>query len=537
MTGLNIGGSVEILADTRQKARAAFTALSLSSRMAVGELPLITKPSEKSTLQGTVGRITYQHQETHYTVAKLDTESSSSVTVVGPLFPVSEGEEIKVFGSWKNHPKYGLQFQIDYWEKVEPATLEGVEKYLGSGLIKGIGPIYAKRLVRAFGLETLQVLSEQPLRILEVEGIGEMRARRIMAAWQEQRGMQDVMVFLQGHGVGAALALRIYRVFGAQTIALVKDNPYCLAQEVRGIGFLLADRIAHGLGIRGDFPLRVQAGALHVLRESADHGHCFLLLPALKKSVIELLSVTEDAVEVALEELQNKEEIVRRTAESDGGQRVYLIDLYHAERRVAEAIQRLLSTSSFLDGERIAKRDGKSSPISRGALDFRAADLFGTLPIQLVAEQIEAARQALERKVFVITGGPGTGKTTLLMSLLAILQRGTVAFALAAPPGRAAKRMTESTGEPATTIHRLLEYNPREGAFQRHEDNPLEVEVIIVDEASMVDLSLMDHLLSAINPHSHLILVGDIDQLPSVGPGSVLKDLIESGVVPVAVLR
>src|ERR1051325_9618878 len=537
MTGLNIGSSFEILADTRQKARAAFTALSLSSRMAVGELPLITKPSEKSTLQGTVGRITYQHQETHYTVAKLDTESSSSVTVVGPLFPVSEGEEIKVFGSWKNHPRYGLQFQIDHWQKVEPATLEGIEKYLGSGLVRGIGPSYAKRLVQTFGLDTLRILSEEPLRILEVEGIGEVRARRIMQAWQEQRGMQDVMVFLQGHGVGPALALRIYRVLGSATISRVKENPYCLAQEVRGIGFLLADRIANAIGIRGDFPLRVQAGVLHVLKESADHGHCFLGEGTLKKNACALLAVDEEKVEIALDKLALDAEITRPQSDHRSENRIYLTDLYYAERRVATAIQRLLSSSSFLHGERVIKSNGKGPPLTRGSIEFRATDLLGSLPIQLDRDQIEAAMQALERKVFVITGGPGTGKTTLLRTLLTILRRSQVSFALAAPTGRAAKRMNESTGEDAMTIHRLLEYNPREGAFQRDADSPLEIDVVIVDEASMVDVTLMDHLLNAIQPHSHLILVGDVDQLPSVGPGSVLKDLIESGVIPVARLR
>jgi exodeoxyribonuclease V alpha subunit len=498
---------------------------------------LTEKPNERSTLQGTIGRITYQHPETHYTVARLDADGPSSVTVVGALFPVSEGEEIKVYGRWKNHPRYGLQFQIDHWEKVEPATLEGIEKYLGSGLIKGIGPTYAKRLVSSFGLDTLRVLSEEPLRILEVDGIGEVRARRIMQAWQEQRGMQDVMVFLQGHGVGAALSLRIFRVLGSETISRVKTNPYVLAQEVHGIGFLLADRIAGSIGIRGDFPLRVQAGLLHVLRESADHGHCFLTLSALVKNACTLLGVAEETTGIAIEKLISENKVIFQKAGGELGDRVYLKELYDAEQRVAAAIERLLSTSSFLEGKRIANPEDKRQTISRGALDFVNVDLFGALSVRLDDEQIKAAREALRQKVFVITGGPGTGKTTLLMSLLAILTGAKVSFALAAPTGRAAKRMTESTGEEAMTLHRLLEFNPREGAFKRHEDNPLQVDVVIVDEASMVDLTLMDHLLRAIDPHSHLILVGDVDQLPSVGPGSVLKDLIESGVVPVAVLR
>src|SRR6185369_15949928 len=255
------------------------------------------KQSETTSIQGTIGRITYQHPETHYTVARLDEDGGPGTTIVGAIFPVSEGEEIKVTGVWKRHPRYGLQFQVDHWEKIDHATVEGIEKYLGSGLIKGIGPTYAKRLVDAFGLDTLRVLSEEPLRILDVEGIGEVRARRIMQAWQDQRGMQDVMVFLQGHGVGASLALRIYRVFGADTINQVRENPYALARQVHGIGFLLADRLAHHIGIRGDFPLRVQAGVLHVLREMADRGHCFAELAALRRNAAALLNIDEDAVE------------------------------------------------------------------------------------------------------------------------------------------------------------------------------------------------------------------------------------------------
>jgi len=495
------------------------------------------KQNEVTSIKGTISRITYQHPESHYTVARLDEDGGPSTTVVGTIFPVSEGEEIKVTGAWKRHPRYGLQFQVDHWEKIDPSTIEGIEKYLGSGLIKGIGPIYAKRLVGAFGTETLRVLSEEPLRILDVDGIGEVRARRIMEAWQAQRGMQDVMVFLQGHGVGASLALRIYRVFGADTIAQVRENPYALAQQVHGIGFLLADRLASHIGIRGDFPLRVQAGVLHVLRVSAERGHCYLPLTALTKSACELLGVDDEGIDIAVEKLAERVAVVLQDQPDRRATRVYLVDLFEAEQRVADAIARLLSTSSFLQGERMARPWAKDKSVSRGAIDLLSGSLFADLPMQLDGDQVDAARRALNEKVFVITGGPGTGKTTLLMSLLAVLRRAKVTFALAAPTGRAAKRMTESTGEEALTLHRLLEYNPREGGFQRHQDNPLQVDVIIVDEASMVDLVLMDHLLCAIEPHTHLILVGDVDQLPSVGPGSVLRDLIDSERVPVAVLR
>jgi exodeoxyribonuclease V alpha subunit len=504
------------------------------------ELSLAEKPAENLSLQGTISRITYQHPETHYTVARLDEDGGPSTIVVGTIFPVSEGEEIKVSGAWKRHPRYGLQFQVDHWEKIDPSTIEGIEKYLGSGLIKGIGPAYAKRLVAVFGIDTLRVLSDEPLRILDVDGIGEVRARRIMQAWQQQRGMQDVMVFLQGHGVGASLALRIYRVFGADTVVQVRENPYALAQQVHGIGFVIADRLANHIGISGDFPLRVQAGVLHVLREMANRGHCYAHFVALKRDAAALLSIDEDPVDAAIAKLAAKGDLVLEESANGNGMQVYLTDLYHAERRVAAAFQSLLSTPSYLQGElgsSLWERSGRAARGARGAIDLISPELFGPLALALDEDQARAIEQALRDKVLVITGGPGTGKTTLLTALLTILRRAKVSFVLAAPTGRAAKRMSESAGEEAMTIHRLLEYNPREGRFQRGEDNPLLADFVIVDETSMVDLALMDHLLRAVDSHSHLILVGDVDQLPSVGPGSVLRDLIDSGVVPKVVLR
>ncbi|HET9881679.1 MAG TPA: ATP-dependent RecD-like DNA helicase [Candidatus Binatia bacterium] len=496
----------------------------------------MVKQPEKIAVQGTVHKITYHHPDTNYTVLRLDVENAPGVTVVGAVYPVSEGEEIKVFGFWKTHPRYGQQFQANHWEKVDPATLEGIEKYLGSGMIKGIGPTYARRLVDAFGLETLTILSQEPHRVLEVEGIGAARARGIMQAWEAQRGMQDIMVFLQGHGIGAVLALKIYRFYGLDTIRRVKDNPYALARDIYGVGFVLADRIAARLGISGDFPLRVQAGVLHVLKEFVDQGHCFVLFSALIRNAASLLRVGEGVIEDAVEKLAASGDVILEQTTSEERAHVYLADLYRAEQRVAEALHRLLSSPSVtLGGGRKSVPGSTAEP--RELIGLTDLELIDQSFAILEEEQQEAVRQALQQKVLVITGGPGTGKTTLLNSLLALLRRAKFSFVLAAPTGRAAKRMAESAGEEAMTIHRLLEYNPHEGGFQRSEDRPLEADVVIIDEASMVDLALMDNLLSAIDRHSHLVLIGDVDQLPSVGPGSVLRDLIDSGMIPVVMLR
>ncbi len=497
------------------------------------------KKDERATLQGTIAKITYQDPGGRYTVARLKVDGSQDVTVVGEIFPLDEGEEIKVSGFWTMHPRYGMQFRAERWEKVEPATLEGIERYLGSGLIKGIGPTYARRLVLAFGLDTLRVLSEEPHRLREVEGIGEIRAQRILRVWEEHKGMREVMVFLQGHGVSSSLALKIYRVFGRETVARVKENPYCLARQVYGVGFVLADRIASSMGIRGDFPLRVQAGLLHILGKFSQEGHCFVPLSLLISNASSLLSIQGEASRSAIGKLASEGELIFEEADREEDTRVYLRELYQAEFRVASALRNLLSAPSGLD-KGIEGIKGLKDQGFKGWRDQESKelpDLSNPSTFVLEEEQREAVIQALRQKVLVITGGPGTGKTTLLTSLLTLLRRFEVTVALAAPTGRAAKRMGEMAGEEAKTIHRLLEYNPRDGGFQRGENHPLDVDVVIIDEASMVDLPLMDHLLRAIDPRTHLILLGDVDQLPSVGPGCVLRDLIESSVVPVVVLR
>ena len=496
------------------------------------------KLRERSELQGTITRITYQDAQAPYTVARLEVDDVEEVTIVGGIFPVSEGEEIKVGGSWKVHPRYGLQFQAEHWEKIEPATLEGIQKYLGSGLIKGIGPSYAKRLVAAFGLNTLKVLSEEPSKVMRVSGIGRVRAAKILRAWQEQRGMQDVMVFLQGHGVGSSLALKIYRAFGAETVARVKENPYCLAEEIYGVGFVLADRIAATLGISGDFPLRVQAGLLHVLKKFADDGHCYVPLTPLKANAAALLQVDEDVTQYAVDRLALQGDLVVDERAEEEQTRIYPRELFQAERRVAAAIRRLLASPSGLTVKGLkGLRDKTSAADPLEAFNPSTVEPFNPATLLLEPEQREAIAQALSQKIVVITGGPGTGKTTLLIALLKILKHAEVTFALAAPTGRAAKRMAELSGEEARTIHRLLEYNPHEGGFQRDEADPIDASVVIIDEASMLDLPLLDHLLAAVAPESHLVLVGDVDQLPSVGPGSVLRDLIDSKAVPVVVLK
>ncbi len=473
-----------------------------------------------STIQGTLERITYVNEENQYVVGRLQVPGRRDLaTIVGNLPAVNPGETLRLHGRWTVHKKYGEQFQVDRYETVTPSTLLGIERYLGSGLIKGIGPVFAKRLVDAFGLDTLAVIDAQPQRLLEVEGIGPVRHERICRAWNEQREIRQVMLFLQGHGVSPAYAVKIFKHYGQESIAVVKDDPYRLAQDIYGIGFKTADGIAQKLGVPKDSPGRAQAGVVHVLNELTEKGHLYYPKQGLLEECAEILEVEAPAVEAAIQALHGQDRIV--VEDGPDGPGVYLKSLHVAEVKAAQRLQD------------IARAPRLQVPVEVEKAIQWAQERSG---ITLALQQQEAIRKAIERKLVVVTGGPGTGKTTILRCLLPILEAKKLRVALAAPTGRAAKRMAEATGREAKTVHRLLEFSPRDGQFQRHGDRPLEADLVVVDEASMLDLPLMYSLLRAVPLQAGLVLVGDVDQLPSVGPGTVLKDIIASGVAEVILL-
>ncbi len=439
------------------------------------------------------------------------------VTVVGSLPAANAGEWVTAEGRWVRDREFGLQFRAELLRSAAPTTREGIEKYLGSGLVRGIGPVYARKLVRKFGEKIFEVIEQTSARLEEVEGIGPQRRRRIKGAWAEQKVVREIMVFLHSQGVSTSRAVRIHKTYGEQAIERVRSNPYALARDIHGIGFATADRIAQNIGIPRDSLLRAGAGLDHVLLEATSEGHCALPLELLKEEAGKLLSVDEKIVATALERSLVGEELVR---ESIGGQElVFLPALKRAEETIARRIRELCATPAGYP------------PIE---LERAFAWCQQKTGKELAPSQREALRQALSRRVLVITGGPGVGKTTLVNALLLILRAKQVRCQLCAPTGRAAKRLSETTGREARTIHRLLEARPGSGAFARNESRPLECDLLVVDEVSMVDVPLMSHLLRAMPSAGSLLLVGDVDQLPSVGPGLVLRDLIESGVVPVA---
>ena len=475
------------------------------------------EPSTQDVLAGLVERVTYHNAENGFCVLRINARGHRDVvTVVGHAATISAGEWITASGDWINDRTHGQQFKARFLRTSPPTSADGIEKYLSSGMIRGVGPVYAKKLVKAFGEKVFDVIEAAPDRLREVDGIGPMRAASILAAWAEQKAVREIMVFLHSHGVGTARAVRIFKAYGSDAIQVMTENPYRLARDIRGIGFKTADAIAMKLRIEKTATMRVRAGISYALSEAMDEGHCGLptgeLLPLAEK----LLEVPQGLVRTALGlELQEGNVIAERVGDTPC---VFLAGLYRAERTVADRLMRL----------------------TNGMLPWLWIDPDKALPwvekhigLSLAESQVEAIRLALKSKVMVMTGGPGVGKTTIVRGILRILAAKGTDLLLCAPTGRAAKRMTEATGFEAKTIHRLLEVDPKTGGFKRGEDNPLDCDLLVVDEASMVDVMLMQALLRAIPDRAALLIVGDIDQLPSVGPGQVLADIISSGAVPV----
>ena len=477
----------------------------------------------EETLEGTIERIVYAGGDGDFTVARLKPgKGGEVVTIVGSLPGVPAGASLRVVGRYETNIRFGAQLRVASYTEVAPATLDGIRRYLGSGLIKGIGPEFAGRIVERFGIATLEVLDRDPGRISEVAGIGPTRARSIREAWAGQREVRKVMVFLQGYGVSPAFAARIYRRYGVAAIARVRENPYRLAFDVWGIGFLSADKLAAALGIEKESEVRIDAGVRHVLDEAAGKGDVFVPRERLAREAAGLLGVTEKMTDEAIARLARAGEAAidaRIPAPGlDGGAAIYETGLYQAEAAAAAGLRRLVAAPA---------------PPVRIDVDRALAWYEQEAGIALARQQAEAVRRALTGKLLVITGGPGVGKTTIVRGVVSILTRKGLRVALAAPTGRAAKRLSEATGEPASTLHRLLEWRPHEGRFGRNADRPLEVDLLVVDESSMLDVRLAADLVGALPSSARLCLVGDVDQLPSVGPGTVLRDVISSGAVPV----
>lgn len=484
--------------------------------------PTPTMPAELAgqlleTLDGAVERLTFANPENHYAVVRLKVKGARHpVTVVGPLAGVQEGEQLHLKGKYEVHPKWGEQFKVVWWYAVLPATVAGMEKYLASGLVKGIGPEMAKRLVSHFGEETLKVIDDQPERLKEVPGIGPKRIEQIRRDWQGRREMRDVVVTLQGLGIGLAQTTKIYQKYGAQALEVVTTNPYQLALDIQGLGFFTADKLAGRLNLNPLTPARLAAGLLHVLDTFSSDGHVYVPEDELLDKTQELLKVERPPLVKALE-LQVKEGRVS-LPELPDGRGVYKRAAWVAETGVAQSLGRLATTP------------GAAPPLH---LEDLVSRVQKRRQISLSQEQARAVAAALKEKLLVITGGPGTGKTTIISCILDLYLGLGARVLLTAPTGRAAKRLSEATGAPAATIHRALEFSPQAGGFKRGPADPLKAEVVVVDETSMVDIYLMYHLLRAIPPNARLILVGDAHQLPAVGPGNVLKDLMDSEVVQV----
>ena len=486
-----------------------------------------------AVLDGVLERVTYANPETGYTIARIAPGRGGAelVTAVGPLLGAQVGEFLRMRGRWSSHPKYGRQFEVHSYATVLPATAAGIQRYLGSGLIKGIGPVMAERMVAHFGVDIMHIIEDAPGRLIEVDGLGPKRTAMIAAAWAEQKAIKEVMIFLQGVGVSTSLAVRIYKKYGDASVSVVRSEPYRLAADVWGIGFKTADTIAAAVGIAPDSPERIKAGLAYTLSEAADDGHCYLPEPNLVADAAKILDVPLELIAPCLDELAAAEGVVREEVPAAVGPAgagtaprvpaVYLPPFYQAERALASALLRLLA----------AGRDrlpGFASVDWDKALGW----LRGRTGASLAPEQQDAVRLALTSRVAVLTGGPGCGKSFTVRSVVELARAKGARIVLAAPTGRAAKRLAELTGHEAATIHRLLQLRPGgEPSFDA--SSPLEADLVVVDETSMVDVILANKLVKAIAPGAHLLLVGDVDQLPSVGAGEVLRDLLAAGSLPV----
>jgi exodeoxyribonuclease V alpha subunit len=487
------------------------------SGMAVARQAAPGGPAD-SVLEAVLERVTYANEETGYTIARVAADRSGPdlLTVVGPLAGAQVGESLRLTGRWTSHPRYGRQFEVRSYSTVLPATIQGIQRYLGSGLIKGIGPVMAERMVAHFGTDILRVIDEEVQRIAEVPGVGPKRTKMVAAAWQEQKAIKDVMVFLQSVGVSTSLAVRIYKQYRDSSIDVVRGEPYRLAADVWGIGFKTADTIARAVGIAHDSPERIKAGLQHTLSEAADDGHCFLPAPNLLTDAAKILDVDGELIGPCLDELAAGEGVVSETV-AQGDQEVpavYLVPFHRAERSLASGLLDLLH----------AGRD-RMTAFQQADWDRALAWLRSRTGADLATEQQEAVRLALTKRVAVLTGGPGCGKSFTVRSIVELAKARKAKIVLTAPTGRAAKRLAELTAHEATTVHRLLQLQPG-GNPKYDKDNPLDADLVVADESSMMDLILANKLVRAIPRGAHLLLVGDVDQLPSVGAGEVLRDLL-----------
>ncbi len=488
-------------------------------------------------LDGVIERVTFHAEDTGYTVARLNVEGARDlVTIVGGMGNPVPGESVRIFGRWSSHREFGRQFQVERYDTIRPATALAIEKYLGSGLIKGVGPVMAKRMVERFGMETLEVIEQTPRKLMRVQGIGEKRIEMIGRAWSEQKAIREVMLFLQGHGVSATFAVKIFKTYGDDSIQLVETDPYRLAKDIWGIGFKTADKIAQQLGFAADSDPRLRAGLLYTLSDATDYGHLFLPEPLLLAKAAEILGVEQDCLPTVLTDMAEAEEVIiesrvesceSRDTDARLDSRLSTLDspavyhpaLYHTEIGLANRVKML----SRNPAQRVAEDKVASW------LEYQA----GAQKIELSDEQKRAVYLALSSRFLVLTGGPGTGKTTVTNLICQAFAARHKRILLASPTGRAAKRLSEVTGQPAQTIHRLLKFEPGARGFAHNDENPLDCDVLIADEVSMLDAVLANSLLKAVPEGAQVIFVGDADQLPSVGAGNVLGDLIASGAVPV----